>query len=687
MNKMERIGIVKNNKTNQEIEIKGGLKVYNAIKSFSELGLITFSREQYFKSTYYTIHFFKPTKALRDLYNLGNEVLILCCTDGMRDFKSRTKDFIDYLLITKDEFKNRLDKITLFLIDDNTNIVSIVKDDRNNNMDTRLIVPFSLEELQHGIQEEDFQNRVREFLYERDLFGMASPLNNDNLFFGKDRSNLISEFYGKYNLGEQSGLFGLRRIGKTSVLNLLRLRIEREGGAAVYFDCSQYHHHRWNHLLFQIIDRVYNKYKYESSQEESVALSEKCIIDLKIERYSEQDAIKNFESDMKKMYENLGNIRILLIFDEIESISFTTSPSQHWKEENDALFFWQAIRSIIQTNNAFFSFIIAGVNPKCIEISQINGYDNPIFNFLNPTYMTLFDYYDIKNMISSIGSHLGINFEEEVFGKLVEDYGGHPFLTRQVCSKINTELLNVKQKRPTTVTRYHYEKKAKEYKLVMSGMIEQILCVLQNYYPEEFELLKKLALDGRQSFNKELSMGGREIQHLCGYCLIEKDNGEYFIRIKSIEEYLKNQFIYDSTLNSQSEKRARLNIRRDALENKLRTIIFYNMRTKYGKRAKEKLISNIKGTTTDKTQESKMRDVTFKMALEELYFSQLKDIILKEWKDYQNIFNDKVKFQEFFDLVNRSRGAGDHTRSLQEEDELMYNIAFKFFEKCLQDYE
>ena len=76
-----------------------------------------------------------------------------------------------------------------------------------------------------------------------------------------------------------------------------------------------------------------------------------------------------------------------------------------------------------------------------------------------------------------------------------------------------------------------------------------------------------------------------------------------------------------------------------------------------------------------------------KEAMEELYFSQLKIIMTKDWKDYQNIFNDKVKFEQFFDLLNQSRGAGDHGRTISDEDELMYNIAFQFFEKALNDYD
>lgn len=683
VNPTDRIGISINRATGKEIEIKGGNQVVTAIKNFSRYGLITFSKEQYFKSTYYTIHFFKPVNTLRNLYNLGNEVLIICSTDAMNEFKSRTKDFLDYLLITSQEYKNRLDKITCFLVDESERIISIVKEDRIQNPDTRLIIPFSYSELNSTLEAEALQNRLRSFLYERDLFGIASPLISDTMFYGKDRTNIISELYGKYIQGEQGGLFGLRRIGKTSVLNLLQLRIEQESGAAVYFDCSQYHHSRWNEFLEQIINRLYIKY---STTEKEIKLNDHFKLVQESNRYIEKNAMKNFEEDIKELHCALGNTRILLIFDEIESVSYSTSPSEHWKKGMDSLFFWQALRAIIQTNNAYFSFLIAGVNPQMVEMGRIDEYDNPIFGICRPIYMDLFDFEDVKRMIMDIGGHMGLQFEEQVYSKLLEDYGGHPFLTRQVCSKINSELLEKEVSRPTKVTRYSYEKRAPEYKMGMAGVIEQILGVLQNYYPGEFELLKKLALDGRKAFDKEIFRGEKQIQHLCGYRLIEKDDGEYFIRIKSIEDHLRNKFIYDKSLNSQSEKKSRLNVRREKLENSLRNIIFYNLQSKYGKKAKEKLKNYISGTTTDKNQETKINEAKLKDAMEELYFSQLKDIMLKDWKDYQNIFSDKVKFEQFFDLINRSRGAADHGKTISDEDELMYNIAFQFFEKSLADY-
>lgn len=302
------------------LSIKGNQQVYTAIKALSKYGLITFSKEYIFKSTKYTFHFLKPISKLRQLYNLGDEVLILCANDGFAQFKSRTKDFLDFMLTTThSEYRNRLDKITCFLIDSYDNIADLVKQDRIDNPDTRLIVPFSYNELSNGITEDFLQSRMRLFLYERDLFGIASPLQNDNLFFGKDRTNIISELYGKYRQGEQGGLFGLRRIGKTSILNLLRLRVEQMGGVAVYFDCTKYHHLRWNSFLHQIINEIQERYSFLNRSEKHIALPKEFDLALNPEsRYIEDQASLSFEKDLKKLYEAFSSQRILLIFDEIE---------------------------------------------------------------------------------------------------------------------------------------------------------------------------------------------------------------------------------------------------------------------------------------------------------------------------------------------------------------------------------
>ena len=666
------------------ITIAGNRTVVNAINVLSHFGVIQFSRVNRFKSTEYEIHFFKPTPELRSMYCLDNEVLVISCSNAMSDFKARTKDFIDFMLVTNAEFKNRLDKVTCFLIDDNTKIVDIVKNDRIENPDSRLIVPFCYSELNDGLTYDEFNNRLREFLYEKDLFGIAAPLRDDTLFFGKDRTDVISELYVRYIHGEAGGLFGLRRIGKTSILFLLRKRIAETGGVSVYIDCSGGgSHYRWNEFLKYIIGAIFCEY---SDDESFPNLRSDENLDLSDERYNEKNAAISFSEDIAILHSKLNKKRILIILDEIENIGFSTSPSQFWRKENDALYFWQSIRSLVQMHQDYMSFVVAGVNPMCVETQTINGYDNPIFGMLSPIYVKLFEYDDIKKMISQIGGRLGLQFEDAVYTKLMEDYGGHQYLIRQVCSKINNELLAQKEKRPTTITRRSYEIKNDEYKQSMTSVIEQILGVIEKFYPSEFVLLKRLALDGRDAFKKEIALGEKGIHHLIGYCLIEKAEGEYFIRIKSIEDYLKSKFIYDATLDDPKDKRARINIRRDDIETKLRERIGAVLKIKYGKKAKEHLIQLAENSTEDKTQKTKMLNApSLTKALQELYLSQIKVIIDKEWKYFAVTFPDKSKFEAYMDILNRSRTVGAHAKPVSSEDEVLYGIAFDYFEKALDE--
>ena len=50
------------------------------------------------------------------------------------------------------------------------------------------------------------------------------------------------------------------------------------------------------------------------------------------------------------------------------------------------------------------------------------------------------------------------------------------------------------------------------------------------------------------------------------------------------------------------------------------------------------------------------------------------------------IFPDKSKFEAYMDILNRSRTVGAHTRSVSLDDEILYGVAFEFFENSLIEY-
>ena len=47
------------------------------------------------------------------------------------------------------------------------------------------------------------------------------------------------------------------------------------------------------------------------------------------------------------------------------------------------------------------------------------------------------------------------------------------------------------------------------------------------------------------------------------------------------------------------------------------------------------------------------------------------------------LFPDRVKFEQFFEIINAFR-VDAHAKTLDEEDEALLNYAFKYFEKALE---
>lgn len=205
------------------------IKVANQLSKFFK---ITFSKEGTFKTTSYVFNFLQPGEEFREYYNLYHEVLLLF--SPYIEFESRTLDFVDKTL---EEFDNRLDKVCVFLVSRDGDIETKINGLNTANKDSRIIVPFTYAEiLQNGISKTDISTKLRKYFYSRDLFALESPLKTEAYFYG--RNTLIQKLYDKYLIGEQSGLFGLRKTGKTSVLYALERQMVIRSGCSVYIDCQ-----------------------------------------------------------------------------------------------------------------------------------------------------------------------------------------------------------------------------------------------------------------------------------------------------------------------------------------------------------------------------------------------------------------------------------------------------------------
>ena len=153
----------------------------------------------------------KPITAFAEAFNLERE--IICVFSPYPNFEPRTFDAFD---VAKKRYQElRPEAICRIVISDDQNVESKVETLLKSDPDQPIVVPFTYDELLKG-DEHDIRNRFSRHFYRRDLFNFLSPLRKDLYFFG--RSELIQELVNRHLSGEHTGLFGLRKSGKTSII-------------------------------------------------------------------------------------------------------------------------------------------------------------------------------------------------------------------------------------------------------------------------------------------------------------------------------------------------------------------------------------------------------------------------------------------------------------------------------------
>jgi len=505
------------------------------------------------------------------------------------------------------------------------------------------------------------RNKFRASFYERDLFDFTSPLKKDLYFFG--RTDLINKLGNRHFSHENSGVFGLRRSGKTSLIFAVQRQMERVSSPSVFIPCDDvsFQQRRWNECLYYVLERLVDKYKTKNKLKGILSPSES---------YTEKDASVVFKKDLLKIYEQLGKKPVLLVFDEIERITFNTASVKHWQEGLDFVFFWGALKSIFNELDDVFSYMIVGTNPTCIESPKIQGNDNPIFQSVSVEYLERFDVSQTREMIEKLGRFLGLNFDEVIYSKLVGDYGGHPFLMRQVCSLIYQ---TVKGAIPVQVDRSMYVRAKKEFEQnKATSYMGMILEVLTDFYKDEYTMLKFLALGDIDFFSSLAKDSPQYVAHLVGYGIISRNqSGDgYDFKIDAIQQYLQSRNRYKKLDLDIQEKRREISQRVNDLELKLRDTVRKGIIGHYKKPSIARDVVWIYLKNDNKKYKNKVDQLTygdlFNSSKVNIYFKALTEIVEKEWSIFEGIFSNELTFKDYMTSINQYRRVPAHAGDVSE---------------------
>lgn len=589
----------------------------------------------------------KPCGKMRGILHTDREILVVF--SSYEDFQPRSIDAFDFILDQSSE-NFRIEKVARILVSGDRNIAPKLKGLFESRPDAPVVIPYHHSEFSLSAPDADIISRIRSFTFSRDLFSMSSPLRSELYFYG--RSNLINEISAKLASRENFGLFGLRRSGKTSLIAGIGRSFGSRNGTSITIDCQSpsVHQLRWNellrHIVIQLKEVIPSKHKIGG-----------------VEGYDSKGAASTFLEDIRILAKHAKKKFVAVLFDEIERIAPGTATSAHWNSDRDFLLFWQAMRAAFQAPSSPLVYLIVGTNPRCVEAVKISESDNPLFGNVEKQFIPMFTADQVSEMVTDLGSIMGVEFDSESRLRLFQDFGGHPFLTRYACSFI----ANAARERPVTVDRTVYAKGVAQYTTESDSYVKSVVGLLEDQYPDEHLMLNYIGQGDLGSFDALANHDISLLEHLYGYGILKRGmEGSYF-NIGIIERYFSKK-VRPAKLVGAEDRLAEISKRRNALERNVRSQIktVFSVQFSKGKRL-ENLVSKLVGP-----RRVTVATFDFEAILAEgaspLYFDELKTIILGFWDKFENSLEmTKTEFEYHMGVVNKARFDA-HAKDVADHD-------------------
>lgn len=608
--------------------------------------------------------------AVRERFGLQSEVLAVYSPHRITD--SRVLTAIENVGKRNADYKQRIDRLVYIVVHEGDADATrdLVKKDPD-----RIIVPIAAAALRDPSRGSHFlRSALAGATGEIDLFGVSSPISNDKHFFG--REELVQSLVVKLgHRGENAGVFGLRKTGKTSALKAVVRRAAELPWRVEYVDCHNpgIHSARWWALLQVIACRL----------TEALPAAHELH---RAREYGPTSAGLDFRNDVVEYIRKSAHQRIILLLDEIEYItpSLAGVLGKHW--DTDFLPFWQTIRSVHQELDAKLTFLVAGVNPACVSEPRVGESPNPIFQLAEPQYLEPFPASAVREMVRTIGRYSGLKFDELTYAWLTDRYGGHPYLIRLACSQVWRTCKRTSVESLAAVDVAAFERVRPEIRSRLAQPIKDILLSLVWWYPEEYDLLQILAAGDVDFVRDHLSHNPGSKLHFARYGILKAGaDGEF--AISDLREFLRD-FGEDYKSEISPFRRSdlppeylpevpdirllgRLFEKKVELETLLRKaiILYLGVQTSFDDSKLSLAISKCLKEAKGRDPKALFVGRRPQQAIEELFTLDLKDVVVGNWAAFGPLFDsNKNRFEMNMDAVNRARRFDSHTKSISARE-------------------
>lgn len=307
-----------------------------------------------------------------------------------------------------------------------------------HNMQDKLLqlVPLRVSELRDAIARLDANTLVAQRLgpsrSRENLFERRKPIHDPTQFFG--RSSYLADLTGRVQRGEAFGLFGLRKVGKTSLAH--RLKRHLHDSVVTYIDLQQ---------TSCTSDSLVRAIREAFLQEWAGRFPERPLPSLpdEVDSLGCDEALRlTLSRIVDSLDQAPGHHRVVLLLDEIECVLEPAMNARTEPGERAKLWrFFQVLRGFHQSEGAArLALGVVGSNPHGLLAGRWGERENPVFQYFDLTHLAPLELSETRDMVKSIARIMGYRFLHHTLKRLVYLSGGFPLVARQLAGSAIKQL-------------------------------------------------------------------------------------------------------------------------------------------------------------------------------------------------------------------------------------------------------
>jgi len=406
------------------------------------------------------------------------------------------------------------------------------------------VIPLEAVSLKQAIIEgksaDTLEQLLRLWVGQGDLFDVHSPIADAGTFFG--RGQFIHTLTTKIIHRENFGIFGLRKVGKTSLVFQLRENLPRN--LIGYTDLQSISSRRCDEIYFRLSAAVRRELRVKFPEVPAIPSR---LTDFDSSRTYPSIAT-DFHNELLKIKEALESQgqqpRVLLLLDEIELLL----PSEQSKGFIGFEDFFRQIRGLYQQEGFILSGVV-GADPNACRAGKWGDRDNPIFQYYDEIFLSPLDRSECDQMVQGIGEVMGISFDSNSLASIYEESGGHPYVGRQLCSRI----VSRHSQRPLKITREAVDEGVEDY---IAQRPDYFIGVFRGYISTASrKLLEMTAANDENDVSRaellafsvkaglERSSFDRALQDLELFHLLSREKDRYHIKIRLMRRWIRRSWL------------------------------------------------------------------------------------------------------------------------------------------------